>query len=64
MGAGEVQWIDGPASEVSAILDKVASGEVIGVAATLIYKDGRVEYVPIGCAPDPLAGIRSFTEVK
>jgi hypothetical protein len=51
-------------SDVQSILDLVVRGEVVGIAATLIYEDGGVLYVPIGCAPDPLDGLASWVRTR
>lgn len=62
MGIGDIQRLgNDPAQGVRMILDLVVEGDVVGVAATLIYKDGTIRYVPVGCAPDPLHGLADWT---
>lgn len=65
MGDGFSQALNAQAvSDVQGILDLVVRGEVVGIAATLIYEDGGVLYVPIGCAPDPLEGLASWVKTR
>lgn len=49
-----------PAWSARKLLEDVLSGKVIAAAATVKYADGSVRYVPIGQAPDPLAGLEAW----
>lgn len=51
------EWLDDdPALAVRQLLDDVLRGRIVSIAATVHYTNGDVRYVPIGQAPNPLAG--------
>jgi len=48
------------ARDVRKLLEDVTSGRIVAIAATVKYADGSVRYIPIGQAPDPLAGMAAW----
>lgn len=48
------------ARDVRRLLDQIESGQIVAMAVTVKYADGSVRYIPIGQAPDPLAGLAAW----
>jgi hypothetical protein len=42
------------------LMEGFNEGAIVAIAATVKYADGSVRYIPIGQAPDPLAGIAGW----
>lgn len=52
-----------PAADTGAVAqlaEGLRTGAIVAIAATVKYADGRVRYVPIGAAPDPLSGLAGW----
>lgn len=47
-------------SAIAQLAEGVKTGAIVAIAATVKYADGRIRYVPIGAAPDPLAGLAEW----